>query len=53
MRRRRGGRRGQSMTEVIILVALVALALTWMVTRLPRAITNHYNGNVEVLASPF
>ncbi|MBX3471300.1 MAG: hypothetical protein KF878_30905 [Planctomycetes bacterium] len=46
-------RAGQSMTEVIILVAIVALALTWMVTRLPKAITGHYEQNVEVLASPF
>lgn len=49
----RRGRRGQSMTEMIILVALVGLVLTWTVTRFPAAITSHYKGNVQVLASPF
>jgi hypothetical protein len=41
------------MTEVIILVALVSLALVWIVTVFPRAITKHYVQNVQVLASPF
>jgi hypothetical protein len=41
------------MTEMIILVGLVALALTWMVTAMPRAITHHYVQNVQILASPF
>lgn len=41
------------MTEVIILVALVALALVWIVDAFPKAITKHYTQNVQVLASPF
>ncbi len=38
---------------MIILVALVGLVLAWTVTRFPAAITSHYQGNVQVLASPF
>ena len=30
------------MTEIIIIVALVALAIAWAVTRIPEAITHHY-----------
>lgn len=41
------------MTEVIILFALVCVALMWMVTVFPAAITHHYKENVKVLASPF
>lgn len=57
MRRDRAGRRrrarGQAAVEMIIVAGLVILALAWMVTKMPEAITNHYVGNVQVLASPF
>jgi hypothetical protein len=46
-------RRGQSMTEVIILIALVGLTLSWVVTALPNAIRKHYTQTVQVIASPF
>ena len=38
---------------MLILVALVALALVWIVTAFPRAITKHYVQSVQVVASPF
>lgn len=38
---------------MIIIAALVGLVLVWMVRALPAAITNHYKGNVQVLAAPF
>jgi hypothetical protein len=46
-------RLGQSMTEYIILVALAALSLVWIVTRFPAAITDQYKRNVKFLAGPF
>lgn len=51
--KRTSKRRGQSMTEYIILVALAALTLVWVVTRFPEAISNHYKRNVRFLAGPF
>jgi len=53
MTKRSRRRRGQSMTEYIILVALAALTLVWVVTRFPEAISNHYKRNVRFLAGPF
>ena len=52
LRRRRDRRRGQAMTETIILVALCGLVLTFIVTALPRALSTHYVENQKVLASP-
>jgi Tfp pilus assembly protein FimT len=53
-RSKRAGRNaGQSMTELIILVAIVALSLAWIVTALPAAISSHYKENAKFLAGPF
>ena len=53
MSKRSRRRRGQSMTEYIILVALAALTLVWVVTKFPEAISNQYKRNVKFLAGPF
>ena len=45
-------RRGQAMTETIILIALCGLALAFLVTALPQALSSHYVENQKVLASP-
>lgn len=45
-------RRGQNLVEVAILFALVGLALVWVVSALSAAITHHYKGHQEVMASP-
>ncbi len=41
------------MTEEIILVALVGLAVVAFVVLLPRAIVSHYKGDAQVIAAPF
>lgn len=51
--RRRRKRAGQSMTELIILVAFVGLSLAWLVTALPEALSSHYKENAKFLAGPF
>jgi Flp pilus assembly pilin Flp len=53
-RLRRLGRdeNGQASVEVILLAALVALALVWIVVEFPAAITKHYQENQKILASP-
>lgn len=38
---------------MIIVTGLAVLALAYLVTKLPTAITNHSIENVKVLASPF
>jgi hypothetical protein len=50
---RRQRRRGQGMTEMIILIALVGLVLCWVVVAFPRAITSFYRQQVQIIASPF
>ena len=45
-------RRGQNFVEVAILFALVSLAVAWVVSALPAAITDRYVGQQQVIASP-
>lgn len=53
LERKRRRRAGQSMTEMIILVAFVGLSLAWLVTAMPNAISSHYKENAKFLAGPF
>ena len=40
------------MTEMIILVVLVVLAVAWLTTVLPNAIEAHFAHNQQIIASP-
>jgi len=52
-RHRRRARRGQAMTEVIILVAAVLVAIAWTTYTFPEAISKNYTQSRDVLLAPF
>ena len=43
---------GQGSVEIILLAALVALAMVWILGEFPKAISKHYQENQKILTSP-
>ena len=52
LRRLSSDEEGQAMTETIILIGVVLLALAWSVEVLPQALRDHYAENQKIVASP-